>query len=230
MAISFVAAGTAGAAASGNITVTPPATQTDDLMVCAVTTFDNVLCSFPAGWSAIQFQQTNGLTQSMCMYWKRAVGAEAAFVVTHALGDSIVGNVGVFRGCRTAAEPGGVFENSASQANAANSVCTCGESLNTPSFFGEMLIFTVHDGDDGVASGYSSASLGAMTQAFTSATTLGLDTSVSMAYILNTTKGNSGQCTANLTLGPDINIGTQVWLVPPESTQVRPLGLLGAGL
>ena len=208
MSIVFVGASANAAAASGNLTVTPPATLTDDIMICAVTAHDNVALSFPAGWTIID-QSNNGTGLRATTAWKRAVGAEGAFTITHTAGDGIVANVAVFRGCTTESD---VINANLLTNNASSSTCTA--NAITPTVNECMICFTMHDQDNGASSAQDSPSLPAFTEAFDNSSTLGLDEAVSLAWVKQLTAGATGTCTGTLSLGPDVNTGTQIALKP----------------
>lgn len=208
MAISYVGVSNNAAAASGNVTVTPPATQTNDIMICAVTTHDNVAVTFPSGWTIYQ-EANNTTAMRATLAWKRCTGAEGAFTVTHTAGDGIVATAIVFRGCVTSGSP---INNSILTANASSSTCTAATITSTVD--GCWLLFTMHDSDNGASSAQSSANLGAMTERFDNASTSGLDQAVSGAHVSQTSAGASGASTGTLSLGPDVNSGGNTFLAP----------------
>lgn len=216
MAISFIGASSNVAAASGDISIAPPATLTDDIMICAVSTHDNVVLSFPAGWTKYQ-EANNGTVLRGTLAWKRASGAEGAFTVTHTAGDAIVGNVAVYRGCLTTASP---INASVMTVNASSSTCTAASITSTVD--GCRLLFTMHDSDNGASSAQSSANLGTLTERFDNATTLGLDTSCSGSdpNSNQASAGASGASTGTLSVGPDVNNGGNTFLEPVPVTAV----------
>jgi len=208
MAITYVGVSNDAAASSGNVSVTPPTTQTDDIMICCVTTHDNVAVTFPANWTI--YQEANNTTALRAtLAWKRCVGAEGAFTVTHTAGDGIVATAIVFRGCVAAGSP---INASVLTANASSSTCTA--ATITSSVNGCWLLFTMHDSDNGASSAQSSANLGAMTERFDNSSNLGLDEAVSGAHVSQTTAGASGASTGTLSLGPDVNSGGNTFLAP----------------
>jgi hypothetical protein len=136
VAIRFVNVGAVASAASGNLSVTPPATVSGDIMVCAVTSLDTVACTFPAGWT-VELQGNNG-TITATVAWKRAVGAEGAFTITHAAGGSILARVANYRGCIGS---GNAVNFSSLSSNAASTQCSVVASPTDPNC---MVIFTNH--------------------------------------------------------------------------------------
>src|SRR4051812_21157356 len=105
MAITFVAAGTAVWAASGNVTPGLPAGfAADDIHVCIVTASDNVVPTMPAGWTSKQ-GVNNGAIERQTIFWRRAVAGDTAPVVTHAAGDTVGARIFGFRGCVAAGDP-----------------------------------------------------------------------------------------------------------------------------
>lgn len=213
MAISFINASANAAAASGNLTVTPPTTQTDDIMILAVSSHDNVAISLPAGWTIID-QSNNGTGLRATTAWKRCVGAEGAFTVTHTAGNGIVANVAVYRGCSTGSN---VINANLLTNNASSSTCTANSI--TPTVDNCMLIFTMHDSDNGASSAQDFATSPAtITERFDNSSSLGLDQAVSLADGLQTTASASGNATGTLSLGPDVNTGTAIALRPQVTT------------
>jgi hypothetical protein len=213
--ITFIAASTNAAAASGNLTVTPPATGTDDIMILAVTTHDNVAVTLPAGWTIYQ-EANNTTAMRATLAWKRCVGAEGPFTITHVLGDGIVANVAVYRGCIGVGSP---INASGLTANASSSTCTAAAISSTVNDC--MLVFTMHDSDNGDSSAESSSTLGALTERFDNASTLGLDEAVSGSdLLLAGSFGSSGTLTGTLSLGPDVNSGGATWLAPQTASPV----------
>jgi hypothetical protein len=211
MATTFIAASANVAAASGDLIVTPPATQTDDIMVCAVVTHDNVAVTFPAGWTIYQ-AGNNTTAMRATLAWKRCVGAEGAFTITHTAGDGIVANVAVYRGCITDAT---VINASSLLANASSSTCTATGITTTVA--GCMVIFTMHDSDNGASSAQAATNPATFTERFDNASTQGLDEAVSGADAIRTTAGATGNATGTLSLGPDVNSGGLTALKPVPS-------------
>jgi hypothetical protein len=213
MAISFINPGTLGEAASGNITVTPPTTQTNDIMILAVSSHDNVAITLPAGWTIID-AANNGTILRSTTAWKRCVGAEGAFTVTHAAGDGIVGNVAVYRGCSTAST---VINVHSVRVNAASATCTA-DSI-TPTVDDCMLIFTMHASDNTTSSAQDFATSPAtIVERFDSSSALGLDEMTSLADGLQTTATASGNATGTLSQANDVNNGCAIALAPQITT------------
>jgi hypothetical protein len=97
----FFAAGTAGTAASGNVTPTLPASlATNDALVLSITALDNVACSVATSggsgnaW-ALKGAQNNGTGLRTEVWWKRrgASDADTGAVVTHASGGKIIARI-----------------------------------------------------------------------------------------------------------------------------------------
>ena len=99
--ITVVGTSAVASAASGDVLVTPPTTVSDDIMVLSMAQRDTVVSTLPAGWTISQ--QVNTGVFSMVMAWKKCVGAEAAFTVTHTAGAQIVARLTVYRGCMNTA-------------------------------------------------------------------------------------------------------------------------------
>ena len=88
-AITYRATGGAVSAASGNITPTLPAIQINDLMICLVEQHDNVVITFPAGWSQIYSISTTA-THRASLYYKKAAASEINPLITHTGGNAII--------------------------------------------------------------------------------------------------------------------------------------------
>jgi hypothetical protein len=105
MPISFVNAGAKGAAASGNITLGAPASpQNDDIWIATVHSSDNVAHSF-TGWTQIFQQNGFGTTSRLSVWYFRYAGSTPNLVVTHTAGQSPIGGIGAYRGCKTTGSP-----------------------------------------------------------------------------------------------------------------------------
>lgn len=196
------------AAASGDLSVTPPTTVTDDIMILAVTTQDNVAVTLPAGWNIYQ-EADNGADLRATLAWKRCVGAEGAFTITHTAGDTIVANVANFRGCQELATP---INASVLTSNASSSTVTAATISSTKN--GCRLFFSMHDSDNGASSAQTSANLGAMAELFDNASGLGTDAAVSGAHVNQNASGASGASTGTVSVGPDVNSGGNTFLEP----------------
>lgn len=221
--ITYIGVSANVAAGSGNITITPPTTQTDDIMVCAVSTHDNIVLSFPSGWT--KFQEGNNTTAlRTTLAWKRCVGAEAAFLVTHTAGDGIVGNVIVFRYCLKSGSP---IHASSLKHNASSSTCTA-DAIST-TIANCMILFTMHDSDNGASSAQTCTNPGTLTERFDNASTLGVDQAVSGAQALKSATGSTGNATGTLSLGPDINSGGLVALAPDLTQTIVAAGNIDTG-
>ena len=105
MAISFVNAGAEGSAASGNITLGAPASPvTNDIWIAVVHSSDNVAHTF-TDWTEI-VQANGGSTASRLSVWYfRYAGSTPNLIVTHTAGQSPIGGIAAFRGCKTSGTP-----------------------------------------------------------------------------------------------------------------------------
>jgi hypothetical protein len=108
----FVAAGTAGAAASGNITPgTPGATdphdlEVNDIVVMAYHGSDQVAVTVPGAWTQIVQGNGGGTTSRLGVWWLRyAGGAFPSALITHASGQSPIAGIATFRNCPTSGTP-----------------------------------------------------------------------------------------------------------------------------
>lgn len=207
MAVKFKAVGAVGAVASGNLTLTPPTTATDDIMVVPLTSHDNVALTFPGGWTIAQ-EGNNTAAMRATVAWKRCVGAEGAFTVTHAAGDCLIGRVYVYSGCVKTGSP---IDASSFSANASSSTCTA--TTITPTGPDRLIVFTMHDSDDGLSSLEKLNGVN-MTERGDNTTTLGLDAAVSLSDLQVFDIPPTGSATGTLSLGPDVNVGILLALIP----------------
>src|SRR5688572_153064 len=105
MAITFVNAGTKGSAASGNITLGAPASpQVDDVWIAVIHSSDQVAHSF-TGWTQVVQGNGGGTTSRFSGWYFRYAGSLPNLVVTHTAGQSPVGGIAAFRGCRNTGSP-----------------------------------------------------------------------------------------------------------------------------
>lgn len=97
--VSFVAAGTEGSAASGNVTPGAPAGIVEnDLLLCVAHSSDQVAHSMAAGWTEV-FQGNGGGTTSHLSLWKHRYDGVTlpSLVVTHTAGQSPIAAIFAFR-------------------------------------------------------------------------------------------------------------------------------------
>lgn len=107
-AVTFVSAGAEGSAASGNVTPgAPGSTATDDVLICAVHSTDQIAHSMNATyWTQIFQANGGGTTSRLSLWWGRiAAGETRDYAVTHTAGDTIIAGVVAFRGCVASGSP-----------------------------------------------------------------------------------------------------------------------------
>lgn len=199
------------AAANGNGTLVPQPALKYDVLVCAVSSHDNVALTFPGDWT-IEREGNNTAALRATLAWKRYAAddpAPATVTVTHPAGDGIVGRARLFRGCVRTGSP---IAASSIRHNAASSTCTA-DSI-TPGFDECLIVFTMHDSDDGLSSVQRLSGVTNMAEVFDSTSTLGLDEAVSMAEFWQEFDAATGNATGTLSLGPDVNTGILFALKP----------------
>lgn len=219
MSISYVGSSANTSSPSGGLTIVPPPTQTGDILLLATSARDNTKLGIPGDdasigvpmdWIPIMFSMTHGTKLTANLYYKRAVGVEAPFSITHS-GGLIVGNVAVFRGVF-----GGPGESPLGFASAQyNSVSNCISPSITPTGPNCLYVSVVHDSDCGVSSNPTNATLGSLTKAFDNVSgkkSSGI--SVSLSYKVSPVDTDSGLTTTSLSNGPDNCIGTSLFLLP----------------
>lgn len=142
--ISYVGKGNAGIADSGNVTPTLPGHQTNDLLICAVTSNDNISHAV-AGWNQLYQQaQTSNYHPRSSLWWKWAASAaEASPTVTHSGGSGIVSRCTAFRGVDLSTP----FDASYASNDNTNSSTTSTGSLTTVTA-NAMMLFVGHINND----------------------------------------------------------------------------------
>jgi len=171
----FVAAGTSSAAASGDITVPIPAgTQAGDIAVLLVSQTDNVDSTVTAGWE-IGSSTTSGPNHRGLWAWKRLVGGDSNPTVTHTGGDSIIGQISVYR---DAIANGNPFGDATSGARAA--VTSIIANSISPTVDGALVLFMVTSRAASTFSNWSGTDP-VFVERIDSSTTLGLDAAIGLA-------------------------------------------------
>lgn len=101
--ITHVGTGAHAFAASGNITLSLPTHTANDLLVCAITSNDNVPHSLPTGWTQVyQYDQTASFHPRASLWYRVATASGTPNpLVTHVAGGAINGGCSAFRGVST---------------------------------------------------------------------------------------------------------------------------------
>lgn len=209
VSITHVAAGAAASAASGNVTPTLPAHQTDDLLVCAVSSNDTTAHSVAtSGWTQLYQVTTN--PRSSLFYKKALSSSETNPTVTHTAGGGIVAGCSAFRGVDTTT-PFDVTYNASHTSRTTNTNVTSG-SMTTVSA-NAMMLFVGHVANN--RCNLSTSVTGGLTwsQSFCRDSTLSLDESVALHYATLGTPGAIGPITFTHT-GSDNNQGVLIALRP----------------
>lgn len=103
----FVAAGTEGSAASGNITPGIPAgIQADDILIMVYHGSDQVAVTVDAAWTQIVQGNGGGTTSRLGVWWHRYDGVTApSALITHASGQTPIAGIAAFRGYKRTGSP-----------------------------------------------------------------------------------------------------------------------------
>jgi len=144
--ITFVGAGSAATATSGNVTPGLPAgTAMNDILICVVESRDNVVTSM-TNWTLLNGADS-GTGHHASLFWRRATGVDPT-IVTHTAGAGIGAQIMAFRGVSTttAFDVANSFTVSPADNNTEAAAITTG-SANT------MLVFTQHVADNYSAAG-----------------------------------------------------------------------------
>lgn len=105
--LAYVAAGAAATANFGDVTANYPSDLVvNDILICDVSTRDNVVLAFPANWSK-KAEANNGIGLRQTIAWHRrtAGDSETSVVITHPSGGRIIARVHVIRGAATTGDP-----------------------------------------------------------------------------------------------------------------------------
>src|SRR3990167_3324051 len=192
--ISLVGVSADATAASGNLSVTPPTTQTNHIMLCAVTANDNVALTFSAGWT-IYREGNNTASMRVTLAWKRCTGAEGAFTITHPAGGFVRANVAVYSGCVATGSP--INASSLRHESGGFSIIVTADAI-TPSVPNCLIVFTMH----GPAATGSSAQVATDPASFTERIdNFGSGYAVSISDGYNLVGGSTGDATG--TAGKD---------------------------
>jgi hypothetical protein len=107
MAVTFVSAGTEGSAASGNVSPGLPAgIQADDVLVCVYHTSDQTAVTMTGDWTPVVQGNGGGTTSRLAVWWHRYNGVSSpSTTVTNAAGQTPIGGIAAFRGCKTSGSP-----------------------------------------------------------------------------------------------------------------------------
>lgn len=100
--ITFVAAGTEGEAASGNVSPGwPSGVQWHDYVVCAVHSSDQVSHSMASPWAQIAQGNGGGTTSRLSVWSMNYKGLQPSMTVTHSSGNGIIAGCAAFRSAKS---------------------------------------------------------------------------------------------------------------------------------
>lgn len=239
MAITFTAAGAAKSVASGNITTLaiPAGFAADDIHVVVVNAADNVSITLPAGWTK-KIETNSGVFERLTVGWRRAVGGDSTFTVTHAAGDTATARVFGYRGCITTGDP---FEDAQATATAGSKTVTAPDLTIVNA--NDMILFCCGSAVSGdTSNGMSTASYSGTNPTFTERGDTNSGTGVSSSEIsvadgIRTVASGPGSRTAAITTafaaGLVNNVGTQLALIEAGggggAVAAKNLAALGVG-
>jgi hypothetical protein len=197
MAVMYVGKSVAAAVASGNLTLTEPASicRAGDLLVAIIAYRSNVAFANPAGstWTTIATQQSSGNTNTTAAsgigsghvaYHLRGASTPTDRVFTRTLGDVALGGIFAFR----YVDQSTPIDNSASITIAAASTTANTLNLWTPGVARTMIVQCMMGGADITCSAWSTSGgtidqlNGAWQEVNDSLTTTGADTTLGVAY------------------------------------------------
>jgi hypothetical protein len=184
MAITFVNAGAEGSAASGNCTLSAPASPVSgDVWIAVVHSTDQVAHSF-TDWTQIFQANGGGTTSRLSVWYFRYAGSNPNLIVTHTAGDAIIGGIAAFRGVVATGNPV-VTPGTGSSGTGTQT----GNGI-TPGSEGAAVLFATGRGDDDSLSAITNFTVafedsgGGTQNAYV--TTLGLDGGVGLYYWIQT--------------------------------------------
>jgi hypothetical protein len=103
--IEFLGATAKAEAASGNITLVAPTTpQINDIWIAVIHSSDQVAHTL-SGWTQIVQGNGGGSTSRLSVWYFRYAGSTPNLIVTHTGGQSPIGGIAAFRGCRKIGSP-----------------------------------------------------------------------------------------------------------------------------
>ena len=103
--IQVVGVGAEGSAASGNITLGAPASPVNnDIWIAVVHSSDQVAHTF-TDWTQIFQANGGGTTSRLSVWYFRYAGSTPNLIVTHTAGQTPIGGIVAFRGCKTSGSP-----------------------------------------------------------------------------------------------------------------------------
>lgn len=207
MAITFISAGTAGTAGSGNVTPAAPASiLAGDILILCGHSRDNIAWSVDNGYTNIVTGNADSLNR-IEVWWKRSTGVEGTTTVTHTAGNSISTRIYAYRGCKTNGTPWGVAGTVQSNAGSPISTAAITTVLND-----SMILHIMGSQDNnnwGTFSGACANDRGGATD------TSGSDDSMYLTDGLLALKGSSGTSAASqANFGPDVGASVHVSLSP----------------
>jgi hypothetical protein len=214
MAISFIAAGTAGTAGSGDVTPGAPASiLAGDILILCGHSRDNVAWSVDNGYTNIVTGNADSLNR-LEVWWKRTTGVETTTTVTHTAGNSISVRVYAYRGCKTNGVPWDVA--GAVQANAGSPIST---AAITTLLNDSMILHLMGSQDNnnwGTFTGACTNDRGGATD------TSGSDDSMYLSDGLLPIHGSSGTSAGTQSqFGPDAGASVQIALSPEGYFQME---------
>lgn len=222
--IIFVGASALAEAATGDVSVTPSTTITNDIMICAVSSASFQTHGFPEGWTVVS-QGFNTSALGFSVAWKRASGAESAFTITNAGVGVIIAGVSVFRG----SPAGNVIDVYSKRDNGATSTCTA-DGITTTAVE-DMVIFTCHALTSAGTSAEVATDPPTFVEGFDFASSLGA-VSVTLSYGEKSATGGTGAATATLSsssISTGILLGLRSVAVVSSSKFSRKFGYIKAG-
>lgn len=142
--ISVVGTGAEGSAGSGNITLNAPSgtPQNDDIWIAAIHSSDQVAHAF-TDWTEIAQANGGGTTSRLSVWYHRYAGSTPNLTVTHSGGQSPIGGIISFRGCKTSGSPVNV-----SSAIAGGTDASIAHTAVTPTVAGCVLLAINGSADD----------------------------------------------------------------------------------
>jgi hypothetical protein len=190
--ISYLGTGAVASAASGNITPTL-VVELNALLMCVVEQHDNVVISFPAGWTQLYSLSTTA-THRASLFYKASAAAESNPLITHPGGNAIIAQCGSFRGVDT----GNPLDVAYAAQYAASSINVTSGSVTTLTA-NDMMVYAMHVANNPTVSVAPNGTGGvSWTQRFYNSTSAGLRSAMGLYTGPMAAAGAVGPITASV--------------------------------
>lgn len=208
-----LSSGTAVSASSGNVTPSlPTGYAKDDLFVCLVESYDNVVptISSPSGWTRLYSNSNTSVSQASLFYKFATSSSETNPVITHSSGSTIIARCSTFSGVDTTTPFDTPFSSAASSYGYTNQT----GSLSTVTAK-SLLLYVSH-----IAASDSSLTVGStggltwVSSYIASTSSGGGGATISLKYAVKASTGSIGPISGTFSSNPGVSNGVLIALRP----------------